>query len=931
MSVRFTEWIEELGRRVVTVFSRRARFDREMEEEMRLHRDLRARDLLDDGATPQEARDAAQRRFGNSLRLREEIHQAWGWNWVDGLILDLRYASRRLRQSPGFTAVAVLTLALGIGASSAIYSFMDALLLRVLPVPDPQSLVVLKWHIATLDDSGPLGNRSVIHGRSGSTYDVPHLGHTGGIFPYPAFEMFQKNAPPFLNLFAYCRTSRLNVMVKGQAIVAGGEYVSGDYFNGLQVAPARGRLISADDDHAGSAAVAVASYGFSESHFGGPANAVGQIVVVNNVPVTIVGVTAPEFFGVDPGTSPSLFFPVHLNVALEGIKPWGFKPAQYLDQNTYWLEMMARLRPGVTMAQAQAALAPRFHQWAATTATREVERANLPELVLQEGAGGLDALRRRYSRPLYILLTLVTFILAIACANIANLLLARATARRREIALRVSIGASRARLVRQLLTESILLGCLGGAAGIAVAVWGIRFLMVLLANGRRDFTVIHPDLNWHVLGVAAALSVLTGVLFGLAPALQSTHVDVMPGLKEIRSGESRSRSGLSLSHVLVVSQIGLSLLMLVAAGLFVRTLKNLQAIELGINRENLLLFSMNASQVGHGGVEILSFYDGLQKRLAGLPGVRSASLAHAGLVADGNSSTCVVVPGRPVDNRTYYLNVGPAFFSTMQNPILLGREIDERDQLNSPAVVVVNEEFVKDYFDGLNPLGHHLTFGCMDKARDLEIVGVAKNAHYGDLRAEIPPVIYVPYKQSPVPTFEMTYALRTAGDPLAMARMVRDIVHQADPRVPVTDVTTQTAAIDRTMGEEAMFAELCAAFAVLALLIACVGLYGTVSYNVARRTHEIGVRMALGARRGVVVWMVLRQVLVLAGLGLAIGLPVALATSKLIESFLFGMKPNDPLAITLALLTLSGSVALAGYAPAWKASRIDPMIALRDE
>ncbi len=929
--MRFTEWLEELGRRVTTLFSGRAHFDHEMEEEMRLHRDLRARDLRDDGATAEEAYYSAQRRFGNSLRLREEIHQAWGWNWVDGLILDLRYAARRLRQSPGFTAIAVLTLALGIGASSAIYSFMDALLLRVLPVPDPKSLVVLKWHIATLDDSGPIGNRSVIHGRSGSTYDVPHLGHTGGIFPYPAFELFQRDDAPFLKLFAYYKTDRLNVMVKGQATVARGGYVSGDYFSGLEVVPAAGRLIAADDDQAGSAAVAVASYGFSQRHFGGPANTTGQTIVVNNVPVTIVGVTAPEFFGVDPGVSPSLFFPVHLNVRLEGIKPWGFKPAQYLDQNSYWLEIMARLRPGVTMTQAQAALAPRFHHWVETTATKDVERANLPELVLQEGAGGLDALRRRYSRPLYILLTLVAFILTIACANIANLLLARATTRRREIALRLSIGASRARLVRQLLTESVLLAFLGGAVGVGIAVWGIRFLMVLLASGRQDFTVIHPDLNWHVLAVAAALSLLTGVLFGLAPALQSSQVDVAPALKEIRSGESRARSSLSLSHVLVVSQIGLSLLMLVAAGLFVRTLKNLQAIELGINRENLLLFSMNASQVGHGGTEILSFYDGLQKRLAGLPGVRSASLAHTGLVADGNSSTCVIVPGKPVDDRTYYLNVGPAFFSTMQNPILFGREIDERDQLKSPAVVVVNEEFVKAYFDRQNPLGHHLTFGCMDAARDLEIIGVAKNAHYGDLRAEVPPVIYVPYKQSPVPSFEMTYALRTAGDPLAMAKMARDIAHQADPRVPVTDVITQTAAIDRTMGQEAMFAELCTAFAVLALLIACVGLYGTVSYNVARRTHEIGIRIALGARRGVVVWMVLRQVLALAALGLAIGVPVALATSKLIESFLFGMKPNDLLALTIAVLTLAGSVALAGYAPAWKASRIDPMIALRDE
>ncbi len=598
--------------------------------------------------------------------------------------------------------------------------------------------------------------------------------------------------------------------------------------------------------------------------------------------------------------------------------------------------MMARLRPGVSLMQAQAALGPVFHQWVASTATNDRERSNLPELWVREGASGLDTLRRRYSKPLYVLLAMVGLIMAIACANIANLLLARAEARRREMAVRLSMGAGRLRVIRQLLTESLLLASIGGALGVLFAVWGIRFLSLLLANGSEQFT-LHPDLNWRVLGAALALSMITGLLFGLAPALQSTRVDVMPALKETRGGQRGSRRSfrpVSLSHALVVSQIAISLLMLVAAGLFVRTLSNLQSIQLGFNRQDLLLFQMNARQAGHRDPEIIAFYSDLQKRFSAIPGVRNASASHSPLLGQGSWMTDVAPVSKQPKATTHILMTGPEFFSTMQIPVLLGRAIDERDRPGSLPVAVVNEAYVKTNFGDENPLGQHIViqrrppFG----EQEVEIVGVARNARYGALKGDFRDVVYVPFHQhSYYPVEEMTFALRTSGDPLRYVNTVRAIVRQADARVPVTNVKTQAEQIDQIMNQEIIFAKLCTGFAILALVIACVGLYGVMAYTVARRTGEIGIRMALGAQRGAVVWMVLREVFMLAAVGLAIGAPTALGASKFVESFLFGMKPNDPRALTLAVTILLTSSLLAGYFPARKASRIDPMIALRHE
>jgi predicted permease len=788
---------------------------------------------------------------------------------------------------------------------------------------------MLNWHYQHPFPKGIVNKESVsvMHGMDGSTYPDSRWGVIAPIFPYPAFQLLQREGSVFSTIFAFHPAGTLSLSIKGQADVANGEYVSGGYFAGLGVVPAAGRMIIPDDDQAGAPAAAVISLGLSQRRFGGAANAAGESILINNVPFTIVGVAPPEFFGVDPAAAPDFYLPIHSNLLLGTSNGYGGEAADYLAQNGYWIEIAARLRPGVTLTQA--ALITPFHQWVESTASTDRERANLPELMLTEGAGGLDTLRRQYSKPLYVLMTLVGLILAIACANIANLLLARAAARRREIALRLSVGAGRFRVVRQLLTESVLLASLGGTLGVFFAIWGMRFLTLLLANGNANFT-LHADLNWHVLGVAAALSLLTGVLFGLAPAIQSTRANVVPALKNTLAVQTRSRFGFKLTHVLVVSQIALLVLILVAAGLFVRTLRNLQSIELGFNRENLLLFQLNARQAGHNDPEIASFYSDLQNRFSSIPGVRRVSLSHRPQFA-ASTALPISVSGVP-SNGHRILFVGPAFLSTMQIPMLEGREIEEGDRLGSPPVAVVSESFAKTNFGNQSPVGRHLTLGGRAPL-DLEIIGVSKDARSNGLKRSIQPVVYIPYYLQP-PTYplnQMFYALRTAGDPLGYVNTIREIVHQADPLLPVTNVQTQAAQIDQSINQEITFAKLCAAFGILALVIACVGLYGTMSYTVARRTGEIGIRMALGAQRGGVVWMVLREVLVLVGLGLMIGVPAAFAASRLIESFLFGMRPNDPLTLTAAVAILLCAALVAGWVPARRASRIDPMIALRQE
>jgi predicted permease len=908
---KFTWWVQ------------RRRKEDELREELEFHLANEADERQADGLTEDQARWAARRDLGNVTLLREDTRTLWTWTPLEQLAQDLRYALRMMFKNRAFTALAVLSLALGIGANTAIYSFMDAILLRSLPVSDPASLVVMKWRSRPIN-----GSDFVMHSIDGSTYRDPS-GTTAAIFPFPAFERLQEASAPVLSsLFAYKPAGNVNVIIKGEAELAKGEYVSGDFFRGLAVSHAAGRLIHADDDRTGAAPVAVLSMGYTQRRFGGAANATGQTILINNVPFTVIGVAASEFFGVNPAEAPHVYLPMHASLL--------FDPGSgsaYLDPNYYWVEMMGRLRPGVGLAQAQTVLAEPFAHWVASTAANDRQRANLPALRLEEGAGGLDSLRRQYSKPLYVLWAMVALILAIACANTANLLLARASARKREMAVRLSIGAGTFRVMRQLLTESVLLATVSGALGILIASAGIRVLTRLLANGQEGFT-LHAELNWHVLVVTLGLSVVCGLVFGLAPALHLARPALMPALKDTSAAERLGRVGHtglrpSATQALVVAQIAISLLLLVAAGLFVRTLSNLQSIPLGFNRDNVLLFEVNAPQAGYPEPQVAAFYAELRRRLSEIPGVREATLSHASLVRAGRSYP-IAVNGVPT-RGTRVLATGPRFFTTMQIPILQGQEIEDR-QGTSP-VAVVSELFARTYFGEENSIGRHIALGGpgrMQNPLDLEIIGVAATARYGGLKGSIPPVVYIPYAADPQQR-QANFALRTDGDPLRYVSAVREIVRQVDARVPLTNIRTQAADIDQTMNQEIVFARLCSAFAILALVIACVGLYGTMAYAVARRTREIGIRIALGARPSRVIWMVLREVCVLAAFGLAISVPTALGASRFVESFLFGTKPNDPSALAVAAAILLSAALLAGYGPARKASQVDPMIALRHE
>ncbi len=898
-------------------FFRRAEYERDLDDEMAHHLAMLEED--------KNLGSAVQKQFGNSTSLKEESRSMWTFAFLEQLAQDIRYALRAMAANPLFTATAALSLALGIGANTAIYSFMDAILIRSLPVTRPEQLAIVEWRSPR--------RPAVVKGINGTTHRYGKRGTSSPNFPYAAFEMFRADRRIFSTVFGYTYAQPFNVIARGEAESIQGGFVSGNYFSGLAVPPAAGRLIGPDDDQTGAPPTVALAYAYWQRRFDGDTGVVGKSILINNLLFTVAGVCAPGFFGVDPQSSPAFFLPIHA-MALVVPRVAAEKTSRFADNHFYWIEMMGRLQPGVSMAQAEATLRAQFSAFAANTAASPKDAEVLPELTLEPGGAGLDSLRREYSKPLYVLMTMVGLILAIACANLANLLLARAAARRREIAVRLSLGAGRWRIVRQMLTESVLLSVIGGALGVFVALAGIRFITWLLANGQAEFT-LRAEIDWPVLGFTFALAVAAGMLFGLAPAIQATKVDFTPALKESRTqGPTGAGHRLRprLGHVLIVVQIAVSLLLVTAAGLFVRTLSKLHSIDVGFNRENILMVTINGRQAGYRDAALARFYAGLLEKFREIPGVRAAAASSMPLVSNYVNDSGVTIPGRtaqPGDPSTNVVEIDPAFLNTMQIPVLLGRGLQEGD-LASPAFAVVNQKFASVFFGGDSPIGRQFSFS-RQAGPLLEIVGVARDAHYNSLQEKDQPVVYIPYTHEGVDLGGLYFELRTAGDPFGAVASVRRIVHDASHAVSITDVTTQAQRIEKTISQERTFAFLGSCFAALALLIASVGLYGAMAYTVARRTGEIGIRMALGAQRPKIIWMVLREVLALTAIGLLIGYGAARLTTRFVESFLYEMKANDPLAVAAAIAILLAAALAAGYAPAWRASRIDPAAALRNE
>jgi len=913
--MRWWRWIGT-GRPWSSLRRREADLDREL----RSHLELDAEEQRDVGLAPQEARYAAQRAFGNLTLTKEDTRAMWGWRSLEQVAQDLRYAGRVLRKNPAFSAVAISCLALGIGASTATFSVMNAVMIKSLPVKEPEQLVLLRW----------VARKYPAQRRTGSGYGRTSLS--------PAtFEHIRERSQTLADVFAFVplgfNNQSVTVNIDGRPSLAAGEMVSGRYFSGLGVTPVLGRPISETDEKPGAPRVAVISYAYWSRQFGREASVIGRAVGLNGVPFTIAGVTPPEFFGVNAELAPDIWIPMREE---PGLTPWGVQPdkgnSMFADARWWWIMIMGRLKPGITQDQARAEVDLLFQQSITAGWDAPKKPEELPHIEFVPASKGLHLLRERFSKPLLILMTAASLILLIGCANVATLLLARAAARQKEVSVRLATGASRSRVVRQLLTESVALAAIGGALGLLVAEWGSRVLLVLMSSPGQSIAVdVRPDRT--VLAFSAGLSILTALLFGLAPACRATRVDLARGLKENASATSPR---LGLGRVLVSVQVAISLPLLIGAGLFIRTLGNLLHQDLGFDSRNLLLFALDPPRSSYTYDRITAMYEQLLQKIQAILGVRSATASQMALLSGWSSNSGISTDGpalQPGQSSNVYWNaVGPAFFETMGIPIVLGRGIDWRDIQGSRKILVANESMARHFFPGENPLGHHVSFGSgRDPKERYEIVGVAGNAKYDHLRDEPPRTVYGPYTAARASIRRMYFEARTAGDPSASIPAVRQVVRSIDPDLPLIDVKTQVQQIEAALAQERMFARLSGFFGGLALLLVSVGLYGTLSYAVTRRTNEIGIRMALGAQRPRVLWMMLRESLLLIAYGVAVGLPLAFATTRLLVSQLYGVKPNDGATLCVAVLVVATVGTAAGYLPARRASRVDPMVALRYE
>jgi len=924
--------LSQLWRRLL-FYARRDRFDRELEEEMRFHMEMKALENAEAGMEPLEARYAAQRQFGNLTLLQEVSREMWGVRSIETLFQDLRFGIRMLLKNPGFTTVIVITLALGIGANTAIFSLTNTALLKTLPVKDPQQLVFFMV-------AGPQG--------------------MGTGFSYPLLQQFNQNNHSFTGIIAANTPGRMRLAepgTGGQVELAQAGRVSGNFFSELGVGAVAGRTLTEDDDSpTGGQPVAVISYNYWKRRFGLDPGVIGRKITLDDFPFTIVGVAPPGFFGIEVGGNTDLWWPIRMT-------PQVIPGAQSLNDSGHrWLYLMARLKPGVDLEQAQAEMNAVFRQQLNEIAPERLasltaaQRRNYfaQNIKLVAGGAGFTWLREQVKQPLLILLIVVGLVLLIACANVANLLLARAATRRKEFAVRRALGAGRFRLIRQLLTESLLLAALSGALGLLLAQWGARLLLAYLPQEQTTTFDLAPDTR--VLAFTLAVSLLTSLLFGLAPALGATRLDLSSALKDAVGGGA-GRSQLTPHKLLIVTQVALSLFLLVGAGLFVRSLRNLKNLDTGFDRENVVLFSLDTPG-GYTLAQRVNLYQQTLERLESLPGARAASLASFSLLSGSGMNSNIVVEGyanRPdEDMDCHRLLVGPNYFATMGIPLLQGRDFGPQELQpqgglpadqptanqtpqpsptpSAPLAAVINQTMARYFFSNENPLGRRfrLRNGPL-QGIPIEVIGVIKDAKYYNLREQTPRTYYLSFFQRPREEQAGTMLLRSFADLASATTAIQRAVREIDPQSQVVNLRTMNEVVDRSLMQERFVAQLGSFFSLFALLLAAIGLYGVMSYATARRTQEIGIRMALGACTADVIRLVLREAMPMVSVGVVIGLGAALAATRLVESMLFGLGPNDLLTIALAALLMLIVAALACWIPARRAAKVDPMTALRFE
>jgi predicted permease len=905
----------------------RSRLEADMADEIQFHLEARAADLERGGLTHADALRRARVEFGQPAAHMENMRHSLGLRWLDELLADVLYGARILRKSPGFTLIAVLSLGLAIGANTTIFSVANEMLYARLGVPHPEQLRLLT---AILD------KKSVVHSSWGSSYPTPGGGTRLDSFSYPVYEAMRRDNQGLEDLFAFKDMGRANITIGNNAVAVQVELVSGNFYQQMDVHPALGRaILPADDAVPGSGAVATISDTFWTRAFNRDPNVIGKVVSVNMTPVTIIGVNPARFTGAKSAqSSPEIFMPLSMISLLHA--EMGSHGSLLSSKTLWWVQIMGRLKLGIPEDKAQAALATALNAAVRANVTPK-DGETMPRLILEDGSKGLNFSGRYYAQPMNVLLGMVGFVLLLACANIANLMLARASARQREMGVRLALGAGRSRILRQVLTESLMLSALGGTLGLFLGYLGRTALPRLMLSAWETNDVNVP-FDARVFAFTAGVTLLTGLLFGLAPAWGATRAEIGTALKEGGKTSTRRRKGFS-GKAIVAFQIALSTLLVSGAALFVRTLVNLYRVDPGFNTSNLVIFDLNPPSTRYPAPKDVALHVRIEDALRAVPGVQGVTVTDIPLIADSREMSTLYpegvaeIPGNEDQFHSSLLaNVGPDFFSVMQIPLITGRTFTSADTASAAKVTVINQSLAREFFPNQNPIGKRFSNdGPKEKNRTwLTVVGICADTRYNDLRTPPAPIHFELYRQESE-VGGVTYVLRTALKPEAIVPSLRDAVRNIDHDLPLIDIRTQQQQIDATVQQQRLFASLTAGFGVLALALACVGIYGIMAYTVSQRTNEIGIRLALGAERGQVRGMVLKETTWLAGIGIAAGLALALALGRVVKTMLYGLQPADPISLAGSALLLIAVAMAAGWIPALRASRVEPMEALRHE